>query len=141
MEPFSFKKLSGEPIIVGTISAQFDLGHDAPVVIKQLQALLDESEEPLYDIADIREVKISFSDLVVALAIATKGEMGVLHHPKLRRFIAVTTNDLTRFGVAALKQAQYGNLSVDVFGSIEEALASVRREIQQEAALIKSPVA
>jgi hypothetical protein len=121
--------LPGEPIILHKLDATFSLAKDMIPDSERVTKLLDSSQQPLYLIVDLTDVKLNFSDLVASMATATKGGKAVLRHPNIKQIIAVTTSDLLALGAKALKQAQYGQLEAQVFSSLDEALTYVRQAI------------
>jgi hypothetical protein len=81
---------------------------------------------------DMLQMKLSFSDLVAGLGLATRGDTDIVHHPNLRGIVIVTTSDVIKFGTTALKQAQYGGKQVSVYTSMDEALAAIRMETARQ---------
>jgi hypothetical protein len=75
-------------------------------------------------LSDVSTLSLSLDDLINGLAMLR----GVLPKEDRFRFIAVTSDELAKFGVQAMKQAQYGNTDIRVFPSLNEALAYVHSE-------------
>ena len=65
------------------------------------------------------------SGVVFALSTLTRGDKALFKHPKIRRIIGVGSSDLMQLAFSALTQAQYGNLPVTFYKSVEEAYASL----------------
>jgi hypothetical protein len=129
--PFKIDKLPDEPIIVVAVIHPMDIKVDIGPYTDDLIRVLDESPEPLYEIMDARPVKLSFGELVNALAIATRSDDAkrINKHPKLGAWILVIDSDLLRIGANALGQDQYGGRNVPVFRTVDEALSYARQQI------------
>jgi hypothetical protein len=121
--------LPGEPIMINRPDATFSLAKDIPVDSERMLELLDSSNQPLYLIIDVTNVKINFSDLITGMAALTKSNRAVFKHPNIKQIIVVTTSDMLALGAKALKQVQYGGLESQVFPTFDEALAYVRQSI------------
>src|SRR5687767_3968306 len=105
--PFKIDKLPDEPILLVSVITPMDIKADIGPFVEELISLLEQSPVPVYEIMDARPVKLSFSDMVDALAVATRSNdsMRINKHPKLRAWILVLDNDLLRIGANALGQA------------------------------------
>lgn len=127
---FNAGVMPGEPIFLTTVTEEFDVAKDAPALLEAMKNAFDAAAEPMYMIDDMRKMRVSFSDVVNGLALSTRGDLGIANHPKVRKIIIVTTNELLKFSSNALKQAQYGGISnVEVFTSLEAALTAIRGEM------------
>src|SRR5262245_8389043 len=129
MAGFTIELLKDEPILLTTFLEDFSVKDDAPVLISQMKEIFDSATRPVYMLDDLQKIKMSFSDLVAGLALATRGETGVLRHPNVSKMVIVSNNEIIRIGGNALKQAQYGAVKVDVYPTLEEALKSIRAEL------------
>ena len=129
--PFAIEKLAGEPIVRVKVSSPFDVRQDLPQLAQQLHAAFDAEEGPLWDITDVRDLSIGFGDMVYAMALMTRGELAVLNHPKLRRFVVIASSSLLLIAAKALGQQQYGAIPVMICETPDDALAVVRAEIPQ----------
>jgi hypothetical protein len=129
---FKVEKLADEPIMITTFEGAFDVRRDGAEIVRQMRSFLDAATVPLYMVDNMIDIKLSFSDLVGALAMATRGETDIVNHPKLRRIVIVTSSDIVKFGTTALKQAQYGGKEVAIYTSMEDALAAIRMELSRK---------
>src|SRR5689334_10462838 len=120
MMGYEFTLLPGEPVMVTKFLAGFTVQEHALTLIGQMKDVLDAANEPIYMLDDLLEMRLTFSDLVHGLAIATRGETGVLKHPRLCKVVMVTNSEMLRFGGTALKQSQYGAMSVAIYTTFEE---------------------
>jgi hypothetical protein len=126
---YNCQVLPGEPILLTTFNGDFNVKEDAPKLSAQMIQIFEQASEPMYMLDDLREIKMTFSDLVAAMALATRGEKPPLQHANMRKLVIVTNNELIRFGGNALKQTQYGISNIDMYRTEEEALEAIRAEI------------
>lgn len=129
MTTYTIERLPGEPIVLSTIHADFSVGKELPEAVGKLTQMLDAADEPLYYVTKVDNFSLSFGDMVQALGRLTSGDLAFVQHPNLYKIVVVAYNNLIRLGSNALSQTQYGGVRVDVFDSLEEALASVRDEL------------
>lgn len=123
-----------EPIIIARFYEPFDPAKDIAVVVKRLQAELDDTKDSLYYVADMSAVTVKFSELVRGLAQLFADKTGPYTNPRLRIFM-VSGDQLIAFGIkAAAEQAQYGSVDVSLYASMDSAMTKVRKSIAAESA-------
>lgn len=124
---YSFKLLPDEPILIATISASFNQKYELDPYLNETAYILEGLDQPIYYIADVSETKVSiFQDFLTAFNRAFRGAGAIVNHPNLRKPIFVSTDPLIKLGARGLNAEIYGNLSVPVFDTLEEALAYAR---------------
>jgi hypothetical protein len=126
----TIEKLPNEPIISLVYEGRFtteDLRYTEQESIKFAADL----EKPVFRVSDARQMQVSFPDLVVLLFDAAKARHnpGSLADPNFEDLIVVPPDGLVAFGTKSLGQEQYGRLNIQVFESVEEAMAHARAEI------------
>jgi hypothetical protein len=126
MNDYDIRWLPGEQIIVERIPAEFDLGTDSEPSTQAALGCLDAAGEPVPYVLDVREMNLSFGEMVAAMAAMTRGEMVAYTHPMLKELIVVTTNTVYKLGAAALAQEPINRVKVKVFDSLDEALEYAR---------------
>ncbi len=126
---YTIELLPGEPILLSNIHADFNVGQELLEAVNQLTRMLDAADGQLYYVTKLENFSLSFGDMVQVLSRLTSGDLAFMKHPNLYKVVVVANNDLIRLGSNALSQTQYGGVRVDVFDSLEEALASVRDEL------------
>ncbi len=131
----SIEKLSGEPIVLVTISNPFITDQDVPALVQELTRVLDGSQEHLFDITDASGLKTSFGEIVKALAEMTRVGHGILHHPKVIGYAIVADSGLVQIGARALGQIQYGSISATVVKTVDEGLVVARAAIEKHRAV------
>lgn len=123
-------QLSDEPIIVAKFNEPFDAINDTTAVAKMLQDTLSSTSGTLCYIADMSEVQIKFSELVVGLAEAFSNKASPYANPRLRMF-TIGSDELIAFGTkAASEQAQYQKANVKLYPDMESALADARNALK-----------
>jgi hypothetical protein len=79
----------------------------------------------LYLISDVTDVEMSFSEIMLAMHTASKGDEGYSVTASNQTNVVVGTDALVQMAVEALKQDQYGSVNIKVFASIDEANAYI----------------
>jgi hypothetical protein len=131
--PYSVDLLPNEPIVIVTLSEPFDWEKDIQATTARVADLTRHLEGPIYRISDMKQVSLDFSEVVTALAAATKAQEGGFNDPRFRVvFISQEALlDLAEFGARSASQAQYGVAEpVQVFTDLDEALHHIRSELQ-----------
>lgn len=128
--PFKVEMLPDEPIVLVSVTEPFDLKADIHAFVDDLLSALDRASQPVYEVMDVRALKLSFSTIVDALALTTRSDSvkRIDKHPKLKAWIIVLDNDLLRIGANALGQDQYGGKAVPIFPTLEQALDYARQQ-------------
>lgn len=125
---YELKLMEEDSILLTVFDSSFDVGGDGQKLMSEMKHYLDNASSPLYMLDDFLNMKMSFGDLVSALSMATRGDIAIMKHPNVRKLVIVSTNELLRLGGSALKQAQYGGLQADIYPSVDEAIAAIRKE-------------
>lgn len=123
---YTFKQLANEPIFIAKFTEPFDVVADGSGVAGKLQDALNNSSGPVYYVADMSEVRIQFSDLVIGLAQAYSDKSSPYANPRLKTF-TVANDELIAIGTkAAAEQEQYGHAAVKLYSSVDAAMQDVR---------------
>jgi hypothetical protein len=124
--PVQVSQLPNEHILLCVYSDPLDVG-DLRQIETQSVTLAAAWEGPVFRIGDIRNLNISFGDLVVTLADASKsGNPGSLADPKFKDIVVVVPGTLAALGALSMGQKQYGAVNIPMFESLDEALAHAR---------------
>lgn len=113
-------------IVVATYGNPFS-ADDVAITMTETTQYYDPAGPTLYSISDASQLDLSFSDLVMALAGATRTDGWKVGAPNSVT-IFVGSNELVRMGREALKQQQYGAVEVELFESLDAALDWVRSQ-------------
>lgn len=126
---FKFERVPNEPIAIGTLDNPYDPMADAGGIAQELLKVLSETTGPLYYVADMSELNVSFAELTVGLAQAYRTPGSPYANPRLKTF-PVGSAAMIKFGVeAASQQDNYGKQEIKLYASREEALQNVRSEM------------
>jgi hypothetical protein len=126
---FTIEKLPDEPIIICSMSEQFNPLKDYGAFWQRLGEVVKDMEGPIYRITHLKTDQIQFSDMVLALAAEAKSGMpGSLTDPRIRS-VLVNRSILAQMAVESIKQEQYGQLDTPLFGTLDEALTYVRQQL------------
>ncbi len=124
------EQLSEEPIILYTYSNPYKANEEIQAVIDGATELTAGIPGTVYAIHDVHNVKVSFSELVSSMGTAIKSfrelKPDFLERTKT---ILVGTSSLLKLAADSFNQVQYGELSVELFDTVNEALAYARGEI------------
>lgn len=124
---YSFKLLPDEPILIATISASFDQKHELDPYLNESAFILEGLDQPVCYIADVSESKVKiFQDFLNAFNRAFRGMGSLARHPNVGKTIFVATDPLIKLGARGLNAEIYGNLSIPVFDTLDEALDYAR---------------
>jgi hypothetical protein len=120
---YSAETFLDESILVVTYSQPFDPAVDTQGAMGELLALMQKAKPPYYNIADVRKISLTFSDVVNGMATLRQ-------NPNLSdvNFLSVGSGELLELGAKAIAQAQYGGHKESfIFESPEAALAWIRQ--------------
>lgn len=113
-------------IVIATYSDPFS-PEDVAKTMAETTKYYDPNGQKLYSVSDTTRLNLTFSDLVVALAGATRSDGWNVGAPNSVT-VFVGTAELVKMGREALKQEQYGAVQVELFEDINAALAWVRAQ-------------
>ena len=128
-QPYTMEMLPGEPILLVTFTDSFSVKEHYDSFLEKLRGTFDEASEPIWMIDHFLDMRLSFSEMVSALGKTTKGSLNVFRHPNFRKLAVISKNDLLVLSSKAMKQVQYGGIEVDLYPTLEEALAGIREDI------------
>jgi len=120
-------KLSHEPIVLATLNSDFNTAEEGEAVNAAALVAIEAESEPVYYIADIAEFSPSLDDVVAAVNWGGKGKTPTLNHPNVREAIIVSHSPMVKLAAKGLKSATWGNMTLRVFETLDEALAYTRR--------------
>jgi hypothetical protein len=123
METFDIDWLpDAQPIIYGKLMPDYNVRRDTPAASQRLIALLQSTRRRVPYILDMTSVKMTFSEMIGAMAMLTKGDLAAFAHPKLQEIIIISEEPLIRMGANALGQTQYGGRRAAVLPCLDDAL-------------------
>jgi hypothetical protein len=127
--PYEVRRLGEEPIIVTTLTDPIDWARDIKQTTAQVAALVAEIDGEGFRITDLTRTNVTFSELMMGLAAVLRSEGGWLSTPRIQPLV-VTTQELGReFQTFAAEQEQYGRLHIELFPTLDEAIAYAREQL------------
>ncbi|NDJ55218.1 MAG: hypothetical protein GYB68_19270 [Chloroflexi bacterium] len=130
MPTFHIEQVPGEPIFILELHEDFCIS-DQIQSDEVSRTILDAQEEPAFFIVDLRHMPpLTLDDLIRAANQGARSETPVWHHPKLRQLIFASELPIIRLAAQGLNSAPFGNLSVEVFETVDEALAYCHEQIR-----------
>lgn len=128
----SISQVPDQPILIAKFTPPFDPMKDSMAVAGQLLEFLDKTTGHVYYIADMRDIKIKFSDLVMGMSQAFTDPHSPYANPRVTTY-TVAGDLLISLGVkAASEQQQYGRADVKLYKSVDEALAEIRKHMAKQ---------
>ncbi len=127
---FNVELLPDEAILIVTIGKDYVVGKDSPEIIRTVDSKIGRDESGLYSIYDLREMKMTFGDLIIALSNQSQKAPGAMADPRTSAVI-VGSSEMVKLGAQAFQQEQYGGLRFPLFENVEEALRYARQEAQK----------
>jgi hypothetical protein len=126
--PYQVSRLGHEPIIIATLTDPIDWAQDIKKTTAHVAALAAEFEGRGFRITDLTQTNVTFSELMMGLAAVLRSEGGWLSTPQITPLV-VTTQELGReFQAFVAEQEQYGKLHIEIFSTLEQAIAYARAE-------------
>lgn len=117
------KQLPGEPIVIASIYEPIDMSVDPKTNRDECNAIARQTDGPLYRITDFSNFTLTFAQMVGGLAEDIKfSEANIVH-------LMVGSTDMVKMQADAVKQEQYGARDVQLFASVDEAIAYAREQI------------
>jgi hypothetical protein len=124
---YILEKLPNEPIVCVKYNHDFKVAAQMEQVILEIITLLDAQPEPVFLITDTTEMTMGVDDLISATNKAVR-QTKVVTHRNNRLNLVVSTNSLITFGVKGMNTAAFGYLKVEIFRTMDEALAFARSQ-------------
>lgn len=117
--------LTTHPVLINTIEAGYSLADDWGEGEEEMRRILDAHPAPLFIIDDVREMKISFDDLIAGASLGGRGKDPIWRHPNARGIYFISGNKVIELAAKGMNSPAFGNMSVKVFRTVEDALADI----------------
>jgi hypothetical protein len=127
--PYEVKILPAEPIVFVSITPPFNPLSDVPEAYTKAAQLSQTIPGTVFMLSDVSTISLSLDDMINGMAMLR----GVLPKDNRYRFLAIGSAELIKFAAQAMKQAQYGNVDIRLFASLDEAVAHVHAELGKPA--------
>lgn len=118
------------PIALCTFYQGYMLANQLKHTSEQIAATLANADRPLYLLADVRQLRLEWTDLLNTLLNIRDIRNDQTTRPGTLGLLVVTNSSVIKMGAKALTQRQYSPTSnVSVFESLEDAYAFVQTQI------------
>jgi hypothetical protein len=114
-----------ESIIWETWEADFDAESDAEAATGEELRILNTSSSPMVLVVDMRLVQLDWDGIVYIANFGIPKELR--DHPRLRKIVAITTNEIIKASAQGLDTEAFGFVKVDIVTSPQEALTRARK--------------
>lgn len=115
-------------VIVSKVTEPFDVQADATKSLGEIQGFLAQTNSKLYLIVDCTAISPAFSQIVVGMA-ETSHEDSPLRNANME-VVLVATGKMLEAMANWYQQDQYGNITIPVYKSVDEALNYVKAQAQ-----------
>lgn len=122
-----FEELPNEPILIAKFTDPLDATQDTKTLNETVAQVLAGMDGALYLIADLSEASIGFSDIVIGLGAASRGDMAFFKAERLN-MVTVGVGELVTRVAQFAQQKQYGNFGSVVLPTVDEALEYCRSQ-------------
>jgi hypothetical protein len=130
---YEIKHLDDPPVVIGIWKEGFRYVENGPDYVREVHALWNSLTTPAFYILDLSRLDaVTFEGLVKAAYSGTRGSSASLHHPTNRGTIFVSSAVLVKAGAKGMDSEVYGNVHIDMFETLDQALAHVRSIIRTE---------
>jgi hypothetical protein len=124
---YQIEKLDAQPVLVITLTEEWDLRANMIDMMEHWRQMLEAEGEPLHCIIDIRVPPVPlFTDIIWGANEGARGPHAIVNHPLIRETLVITCEPLLRLAALGLRSEMYGSARINVYESVEEALASVK---------------
>ena len=129
---YTIEKVPDAPIVIMVHDSR-QSPEELQEVIAAVSATVDAQPEPVFMVLDIHKLDLGVDDLISAASTGARGPGAVLHHPKIRENLVVSSKSVVKMAMKGLTTATFGNVKVRVFKTQEEALGYCREKIAETA--------
>ena len=121
-----YKKLPDEPIVIITLSEDYDLKSDLPKTLPRYLKELSTFKEPVFWVVDASVAPITVNDLIVGTEMVARGEHPLYKHPNIRQVVYVTTSDLLKLAAEGMGSEKFDKIAIKLCDDLDAALAFCR---------------
>lgn len=120
---FEVKKIPDLPVVLGQWFEGFKFVEHGAQYAKEANAMLDKQEAPVFYVIDLTQLKTISVEGVVEVANSGAKNLKSSHrHPMNRETIIISQEKIVKLAVKGASTAAFGNLRVQLFENLDEAL-------------------
>lgn len=128
--PYTLERVAKKPIIVIRIFAPYNPVVEVPVIHQETNELSQGIEGKVHRIVDFSESGLTFQQVVLGLAEASKARKGGVADERFISTYVVGDDQQAKFMVESISQQQYGGHNVKAYGSLDQAMRAVEAMIR-----------
>lgn len=124
----SIERLDNENIAIARYIQPFNPQQDLSYVKTELEKLLASASGAFHVIVDLSQINLTFGDLVQSMGETVDPDSEASAKKGRLVFTLVGSDALIKMAADAYAQDQYGGMKVELFPSVDAALAHVRQQ-------------
>lgn len=130
--PVDVSALPDKPIVLATLRGQITLS-DATHIFQRTHELRQTMPEHIYRITDVREATSTFSEIIQIIRSGASDSPSATNDPTIT-IVFVGKSQWSKLFIDAMQQHQFGQVSIPLFNTIEEAMQFVEEDMQSRSA-------
>lgn len=123
--PYTLERVAKKPIIVIRIFAPYNPETEVPLIHHATNELSQGIEGKVHRILDFSQSGLTFEQVVIGLAEASKARKGGIADERFISTYVVGNDEQAKFMVESIAQKQYGSHHVHAYGTLDEAMKVV----------------
>ena len=127
--PFTLEKRNDVNVVIATFDAEFQGEDQIKAYAKDSRELYDGLDSPVYLIIDCTDLNFSFNDVMTMIKDGVLGEHTIVNHPMNKGISLITDKRFYQMAAKGLNTASFGNLQIEIFKTVDEAIAWVREQV------------
>jgi hypothetical protein len=108
---FQINKLPDMPVVLLTLSSEYNLATDFPNSYAEALALLDNMDEPVYYLNDFTDANFDLEDIIRGSNMTSRDSGGTYHHPNVREVLFVSPSPVIHEATKGLTSKAFGHVS------------------------------
>lgn len=127
MKNQEYTLLDTHPVLLNTVLPDFNIARDWAEGEVEMRQLIDTYEGRLFLVLDVRQMNMTFDDLILGASMGSRGTAPIWHHPKVQGIYFISDSKLVAMIAKGLHSPVFGNTAAKACGTVEEALADIER--------------
>lgn len=120
---FSLKKVPDQPLVLFVANEGYSITGELMESIQAAERIISAQREPVYYVQDLRAVVVeNMDEFIMGSNLLSRGDSPLYHHPKIKKVICITTDDLLIAAFEGMGSALFGGTEIVVFDTLDEAL-------------------
>lgn len=124
--------LPDKPVVLATLRGQITLD-DARYIFQQTHKLRQSMPDHIYRLTDVREATSSFSEIIQIIRSGADDLPSATNDPTIT-VVFVGKSQWSKLFIDAMRQQQFGQVTIPLFNTLDEALEFIDDDIQSRSA-------